>query len=107
MKKIIAIMLCLAAVCSLVGCGSLTNKKGGNTTVRIDGVEYYDTGEAVPVEPDGSAIVNKELPLNGSSSGEKITAYAFIGEKGAGDTLVCLIGGEWYRFIQTDRVGQP
>ena len=107
MKKMIALVLCLVLALSLVGCGSNKDKKSeekgeGDTTVKIDDVVYYNTKKAVPVEPDASIIVNAELPLNGSLSGKKITAYAFTD-----DTLVCLIDGEWYQFIETDRAGQP
>ena len=68
---------------------------------------YYNTKRAIPVEPDESVIVNEELPLNGSISDEKITAYAFINDEKLGEFLVCLIDGEWYQFVETDRVGQP
>ena len=107
MKKMIASVLCLVLALSLVGCGSNKDKKSEkkgeeDTTVKIDDVVYYNTKKAVPVEPDESAIVNAELPLYGSMSDEKITAYAFTD-----DTLFCLIDGEWYQFIVTDRAGQP
>ncbi len=82
-------------------------EKDGDTTVKIDGVVYYNTKKAIPVEPDEGVIVNEELPLNGSLTDEKITAYAFINDGQLGDILVCLIDGEWYQFIATDRAGQP
>ena len=107
MKKMVATALCLLLALSFVGCGSNTEKKGGekkegDTTVRIGDVVYYNTKKAVPVEPDECVIVNAELPLGGSTSGEKITAYAFMD-----DTLACLMNGEWYQFAATDRAGQP
>lgn len=82
-------------------------EKDGDTTVKIDGIVYYNTKKAIPVEPDESVIVNEELPLDGSMTDKKITAYAFINEGQLGDILVCLIDGEWYQFIATERVGQP
>lgn len=107
MKKIIVMVLCIVLTLSLVGCGSKKDKKVRDTTVKIDGVVYCNTRKAVPVEPDESVIVKAELPLDGSTSGEKVTAYAFIGEENSGDILVCLIEGEWYQFAVTDRAGQP
>ena len=82
-------------------------EKAGDTTVKIDGVVYYNTKKAIPFEPDERVIVSEELPLNGSMTDEKITAYAFINDGQSGDILVCLIDGEWYQFTATERVGQP
>ncbi len=82
-------------------------EKDGDTTVKINDVVYYNTKKAIPVEPDESVIVNKELSLDGSLTDEKITAYAFVNDEQLGDILVCLIDGEWYQFIATDRAGQP
>ena len=82
-------------------------EKVGDTTIKIEDVVYYNTKKAIPVEPDESVIVNEELPLEGSMTDEKITAYAFINDGQLGDILVCLINGEWYQFIATDRAGQP
>ena len=112
MKKTIVMVLCLVLVLSLVGCGSNKDKKDGDkkegdTTVKIEGVVYYNTKRVISAEPDESVIVNEELPLNGSISDEKITAYAFINDEKLGEILVCLIDGEWYQFVETDRAGQP
>lgn len=136
MKKMIVMTLCLLLVLLSAGCGKKPAESGiladvgaelpdngndadqekirisaaekdGDTTVRIEDVVYYNTKKAVPVEPDESVIVKEELLLDGSMSGEKITAYAFLREEQAGDTLVCLIDGEWYRFAATERVGRP
>ena len=83
------------------------DKKDGDTTVKIHGVVYYNTKKVIPVEPDESAIVNEELPINGSMTDKKTTAYAFINDEQSDDILVCLIDGEWYQFLATERVGQP
>ena len=107
MKKMTAIVLCLVLALLLAGCGSDKEKKSGDTTVKIDGIVYVNTGKAVSVDPDKAVIVKAELPLNGSLTEEKITAYAFIGEETPEDTLVCLIDGKWYQFAETDRAGQP
>jgi len=112
MKKIIVMALCLVLVLALVGCGSNkdkkdVDKKDGDTTVKIEGIVYYNTKKAISLEPDESIIVNEEIPLNGSLSGEKITAYAFISDEKLGDILVCLVDGTWYQFVETDRAGQP
>jgi len=114
MKKITIMVICIAFVLSLAGCGNKTAESGtsqksviekakeGDTTVKIEEIVYYNTKKAIPVEPDESVIIKEELPLDGSVSGERITAYAFTD-----DILVCLIGGEWYQFIATERAGQP
>ena len=83
------------------------DEKDGDTTVKIHGVVYYNTKKVIPVEPDESAIVNEELPINGSMTDKKTTAYAFINDEQSGDILVCLIDGEWYQFLATERAGQP
>ncbi len=107
MKKTWIVLICLVMLLSLASCGGKKDKKDGDTTVKIDGEVYYNTKKTVPVEPDESVVVRAELPLNGSTSDEKVTAYAFISEEDSGDVLVCLIDGEWYRFVKTDRAGQP
>ena len=83
------------------------DEKDGDTTVKIHGIVYYNTKKVIPVEPEESAIVNEELPINGSMTDKKITAYAFINDEQSDDILVCLIDGEWYQFLATERVGQP
>ena len=83
------------------------DEKDGDTTVKIHGVVYYNTKKVIPVEPDESAVVNEELPINGSMTDKKTTAYAFINDEQSDDILVCLIDGEWYQFLATERAGQP
>lgn len=62
-------------------------------SICIDGVTYYGLGEAVPVEPDESAIEYVEIPAG--SDGATITAFAKLEE---GQMIVCLVDGEWYKF---------
>ena len=112
MKKATVTVLCLVLALLSVACGSNQDKKDsgkkeGDTTVKIEGAVYYNTKRVISVEPDESVIADEELPLNGSISDEKITAYAFINDEKLGEILVCLIDGEWYQFVETDRVGQP
>ena len=83
------------------------DEKDGDTTVKIHGVVYYNTKKVIPVEPDESTIVNEELPINGSTTDKKTTAYAFINDEQSDDILVCLIDGEWYQFLAAERAGQP
>lgn len=100
MKKIIAMVLCLVIALSLIGCGK-NNKEGGVVgddtcpAVCIDGITYYDTGKAVPVEPDESVIEYVEIPLGGGAVGN-IEAFARLEE---GKMVVCLINNEWYEFV--------
>ena len=46
-------------------------EKDGDTTVKINGVVYYNTKKVIPVKPDESVIVNEELPINGSMTDKK------------------------------------
>ena len=61
--------------------------------ICIDGITYYGLGEAVPVEPDESAIEYVQIPAG--SDGATITAFAKLEE---GRMIVCLVDGEWYKF---------
>ena len=83
------------------------DEKDGDTTVKIHGVVYYNTKKVIPVEPDENAVVYEELPINGSMTDKKATAYAFINDEQSDDILVCLIDGKWYQFLATERAGQP
>ena len=100
MKKMITIVLCLLLTLSLVGCGKNDDEGvvvGGDTcpAVCIDGVTYYDTGKAVPGEPDESVIEYVEIPLGGGAVGT-VEAFARLEE---GKMIVCLINHEWYEFV--------
>lgn len=76
-------------------------KELGDTPIIIDGVDYTNTHEAVPVEPDESAIEYVEIPVGGGST---ISAFARLEE---GALMVCRIDGEWYKFQMTVPGGQP
>ena len=96
----ITIVLCLLLTLSLVGCGKNDDESvvvGGDTcpAVCIDGVTYYDTGKAVPGEPDESVIEYVEIPLDGGAVGT-VEAFARLEE---GKMIVCLINHEWYEFV--------
>ena len=82
---------------SLVGCGS---KIKGDTIIQIGEIVYYNTKEAIPVEPAESAIVYPEPSEGSDSPNDVISAYAFINEDTIeGELLVALIEGEWYKFL--------
>lgn len=99
MKRILASLLCLLMSLSLFGCSS-EQKINGDTTIIIDEVVYYNTKEAIPVEPAESNIVYVEPSDDSSSPNDKITAYVFINEDTIeGAMLVGLIEGEWYKFL--------
>lgn len=101
MKKFFASILVLIVLFSLVGCGSKDNAKiNGDTTIQIGETVYYNTKEAIPVEPAESAIVYPEPSEDSGSPNDVITAYAFINEDTIqGEMLVGLIKGEWYKFL--------
>lgn len=69
---------------------------GGNAgpAVCIDGVTYYDTGKAVPAEPDESAVEYVEIPFGGETAGT-IKAFVRLEE---GKMILCLIDDAWYEF---------
>lgn len=90
--KLIVIALCLILMLSLAGCTGKLHGKKGDTAVRIADAVYADTGKAVPVEPDESAVVHTEFFTD---DGTKITAYAILED---GRLLVCLIDNEWIEF---------
>ena len=99
MKRIAFAALCLAMVLALACCGTKEAEgavAGGDTcpAICIDGVTYYDTGRAMPVEPDPSVVEYVEMPLGNSTNG-KASAWAKL----EGNTLAVLIGEEWYEFI--------
>ena len=99
MKKMTAVVFCLVMVLSMVGCGG-KQKINGDTTIQVDETVYYNTKEAILVEPGESAIVYVEPSLDNGSANDKITAYAFINEETLeGEILVGRIEGEWYKFL--------
>lgn len=99
MLKMPAIVFFLVLALSMAGCGS-KQKINGDTTIQIGETVYYNTKEAILVEPDESVIVYVEPSLDNGSANDKITAYAFINEETLeGEILVGLIEGEWYKFL--------
>lgn len=117
MKKKISLVFCALLILALLGAIAISayrsseayrHKKAAvrqSTTdcaainpespkIGIDGVTYICTGEAVPVEPDESAIEYVEIPVGGEAS---ITAFAKLED---GKLLVCRMDGEWYRFAE-------
>ena len=96
MKKKIALLLIVCLALGMAGCGKNQAHEidAACPAICIDGVTYYDTGKAVPVEPDESVIEYVEIPLGGGASGS-IEAFARLEE---GRMIVCLINNEWYEF---------
>ena len=103
MKKITAMMLCLLMILSLAGCGR--SKSGGDypATINVNGINYYSTNAAVPVEVDDSVIkYTTSYAENGvpTKDGEANfnrdtgTPYAFL-EDGM---VVVMIDNEWIEF---------
>ena len=103
MKKITAMMLCLLMVLSLAGCGR--SKSGGDqlATINVNGINYYSTNAAVPVEVDDSVIkYTTSYAENGvpTKDGEANfnrdtgTPYAVL-EDGM---VVVMIDNEWIEF---------
>lgn len=91
-KKILLAVLYLVLTVSFVGCGNQDRQH--NTTIQIREVIYYNTGEAVPVEPDESVIVDAH-----PSKDDEIEAYAIINPGDVDEMVVGLIDGEWYKFL--------
>ena len=96
MKKIVEVVLFLALVILLTGCCS--QDKQHNTTIQIEKDIYYNTGNAVPVEPDESAIVDAH-----PSEDDEIKAYAIINPGDVDEMVVGLIDGEWYKFLPKEK----
>lgn len=101
MKRIVAVVLSLLMVISLAGCKNQTGIKG-DTTIQINKTIYYNTKEAVPVEPDKSAIVDIHLP-EGDTKHDKISAYAIINPGDVDEMVVGCIDGEWYKFLPKEQ----
>ena len=103
MKKITAMMLCLLMILSLAGCDR--SKSGGDypATINVNGINYYSTNAAVPVEVDDSVIkYTTSYAENGvpTKDGEANfnrdtgTPYAVL-EDGM---VVVMIDNEWIEF---------
>lgn len=98
MKKILLAVLSLALVLSFAGCRSKDQVKG-DATIQIGEVVYYNTLEAIPVEPIESEIVHPAPSDNKASGNDLITAYAFINKGDPDEMLIGLIDGQWYKFL--------
>ena len=98
MKKMIATALSLLMMLSLAGCGD-KQMPNGDTTIQIGETVYYNTKEAVPVEPDESVVVYAEPAEDSTSPNDVITGYAIINAGDADEMLVGCIDGEWYKFM--------
>ena len=103
MKKITAMMLCLLMILSLAGCGR--SKSGGDylATINVNGINYYSTNAAVPVEVDDSVIkyttsyAENGVPTKDGAENfnrETGTPYAVL-EDGM---VVVMIDNEWIEF---------
>ena len=102
MKKLIALVLALVCVLALASCGK---SNGGDypATIMVNGINYYSTDNAVPVEVDESAIqYTTSYAENGipQKDGEANfnrdlgTPYAVI----EGNRVVVLMDNEWIEF---------
>lgn len=103
MKPAVCLLLCvIISACLLGGCAN-QSPADLRPMVCVEGVLYVDTGKAVPVEIDPSAILgtigssvdSSEIPTeNGQSNFGSVGAeYAFCE-----DYLVVMLNDEWYRF---------
>lgn len=98
MKRILLAVLSLVLVLSFAGCRSKDQVKG-DATIQIGEVVYYNTLEAIPVEPIESEIVHPAPSDNKASGNDSITAYAFINKGDSDEMLIGFIDGQWYKFL--------
>ena len=102
MKKLIVLVLTLVCVLALVSCGK-SNSGDYPATIMVNGINYYSTDNAVPVEVDESAIqyttsyAENGIPQkDGEANFDRDlgTPYAVIED----DRVVVLIDDEWIEF---------
>ena len=102
MKKLIALVLALVCVLSLAGCGK-SNNGDYPATIMVNGINYYSTDNAVPVEVDESVIqyttsyAENGIPQkDGEANFNKDlgTPCAVI----EGNRVVVLMDNEWIEF---------
>ena len=102
MKKLTATILCLVLAFSFAGCGT---SKGGDypATINVNGINYYSTNNAVPVEVDDSVIqytasyAEDGVPKKDGEANfnrDTGTPYAVL-EDGM---VVVLVDNEWTEF---------
>ena len=102
MKKLITLVLALVCALSLAGCGK-SNVRDYPPTIMVNGINYYSTGNAVPVEVDESVIqyttsyAENGIPQkDGEANFNKDlgTPYAVIEDT----RVVVLMDNEWIEF---------
>lgn len=102
MKKLIALVLALVCILPLVGCGK-SNDGDYPATIMLNGINYYSTGNAVPIEVDKSVIqyttsyAENGIPQkDGEANFNKDlgTPYAVI----EGNRVIVLMDNEWIEF---------
>ena len=102
MKKLMASVLALVCVVAMAGCGK-SNVGDYPATIMVNGINYYSTDNAVPVEVDESVIqYTTSYAEDGvpRKDGEAIfnrdlgTPYAVFEE----DLVVVLMDNEWIEF---------
>ena len=100
MKRLSIILLTLLMLLPLAACGGdkstsfgMVEGEDGSRAISVNGETYYDTGRAMPVEPDPSAIEYVEMPAGVDPEGTA-TAFAIL-EDGI---AAVLIDEEWYEF---------
>ena len=107
MKKLLAMLLCLALFC---GCGAKEVAQTPNTnppTIMVEGVLYTSTGKQMPAEPDESAILGVvESVVHGSGfpteNGQanfpcEGAKYARISD-GTHEGILVVVNNEWTYF---------
>ena len=102
MKKLTAFVFALMCILAVAGCGK-SNAGDYPAAIMVNGVNYYSTNKAVPVEVDESIIqYTTSYAENGvpQKDGETKfnrdlgTPYAVI----EGNLVVVLIDNEWIEF---------
>ena len=102
MKKLIALVLALVCVLAMTGCRK-SNNGAYPATIMVNGLNYYSTNRAVPVEVDESVIqYTTSYAENGipQKDGEANfnrdlgTPYAVIED----NLVVVLMDNEWIEF---------
>lgn len=102
MKKLMASVLALVCVVAMAGCGK-SNVGDYPATIMVNGINYYSTDNAVPVEVDESVIqyttsyAEDGVPRKDGEANfnrDLGTPYAVIEE----DVVVVLMDNEWIEF---------